>query len=45
MKCDVCGWCVAERDYDGDGECFCCFEGIMSKGVLHGTKGEGKKRV
>jgi len=29
MRCDVCGWRIAKKDYDGSGECFACFEGLM----------------
>ncbi len=29
MRCDRCGWRISKKDYDGDGECFCCFHGGM----------------
>ena len=29
MRCDTCGWRTRKEKYDGDGECFCCFEGQM----------------
>ena len=29
MKCDKCGWRIAKKDYDGYGECFACFNGLM----------------
>jgi len=29
MKCDTCGWIIAKRDYEGSGECYACFEGLM----------------
>jgi len=30
MRCDRCGWRISKKDYDGDGECFCCFQGGMT---------------
>jgi len=29
MRCDVCGWRTSMIKYDGQNECFCCFEGLM----------------
>ncbi len=29
MKCDKCGWRMSKKDYDGWGECFSCFGGLM----------------
>ena len=29
MKCDVCGWRISKKEYNGHGECFNCFEGLM----------------
>lgn len=29
MRCDACGWRVSRKAYDGKGECFCCWEGLM----------------
>lgn len=29
MRCDTCGWRISKKDYEGWGECFSCFEGLM----------------
>ena len=29
MKCDKCGWRTSKKNYEGNGECFSCFEGLM----------------
>ena len=31
MKCDTCGWIISKKQYNGDGECFYCFEGLMEE--------------
>jgi len=36
MRCDRCGWRISRKDYDGDGECFCCFEGQMKPEIKPG---------
>jgi len=27
MVCELCGWRIKKKDYDGQGECFSCAEG------------------
>lgn len=29
MRCDVCGARYNKKTYDGQGECFACFEGLI----------------
>ena len=29
MKCDRCGWRTSKKEYNGSGECFACFDGLM----------------
>lgn len=31
MRCDICKWRIRKEDYNGSGECFRCFEGLMIK--------------
>jgi len=40
MRCDVCGAKYNKMTYDGQGECFACFEGLVINEKHKSPKGQ-----
>ena len=44
MRCDTCGWRISKKNYEGQGECYSCFDGeMMNEYKRSSHKGEKAK--